>query len=435
MLKRFIQEHGDLIRKVWFEWRNNFLTLTLNEDKAERLVDFLYEVDATERGVNHSKVKTYFVDSPLAICKFASNPFYDEISEFAKPERANRYGSNTVERSIAASFSSHVLTPVVEQVKDYMLSRFWSTYSYQVQEQVNDHIDKYFRYGFKPKNLKNPNSYQVKEKAYSDMLSLVKLNLLSKVWERYKPRIAGNYSLIRHAIEQVFIDFDRPERLHRFQFSEYGGFTDIEWVSYFDAFHRLGIVKDLKFALYKQLLKSNSFLFLPLNTCAFVVKPPEVLKLNDTGRLHCVDGPALRFADGYEQYWVRGVFFPADLFRRFFEAKKITGRDILNLSNVEQKSVLIQHFGYDMIMDDLQEKKVLDVDEVISQVTGKPAKCELIDCVLDRNRLRFVRVEDHTTHKVVTLGVPIVPETETCRGAIAWTFGMSEEEYVPLMET
>jgi hypothetical protein len=60
----------------------------------------------------------------------------------------------------------------------------------------------------------------------------------------------------------------------------------------------------------------------------------------------------------------------------------------------------------------------------------------LYDCFLDSNTFfRLLKLEDHSTHKHVILNVPVAPWTQTCRGAIAWTFGMREEEYAPLMET
>ena len=49
---------------------------------------------------------------------------------------------------------------------------------------------------------------------------------------------------------------------------------------------------------------------------------------------------------------------------------------------------------------------------------------------------RFVRVQCPSTHKSAVLRVDSGdPSTRTCRGAIAWTFGMAEKEYAPVVES
>lgn len=46
---------------------------------------------------------------------------------------------------------------------------------------------------------------------------------------------------------------------------------------------------------------------------------------------------------------------------------------------------------------------------------------------------QYVRVKDSTTGNYYFLRVD--PELKTCREAIAWTFGLSEDDYHPIMET
>jgi hypothetical protein len=104
------------------------------------------------------------------------------------------------------------------------------------------------------------------------------------------------------------------------------------------------------------------------------------------------------------------------------------------LENTEHKTIAIQHIGYDKLLDKLGAKKL---DEWItnSVVNGNKAICELFEFELDRSTFRFVKVQDHSTGKITALGVPVIPDTQTAKGAIAWTFGMTEEEYNPTMET
>jgi hypothetical protein len=46
---------------------------------------------------------------------------------------------------------------------------------------------------------------------------------------------------------------------------------------------------------------------------------------------------------------------------------------------------------------------------------------------------RYVRVKDTSTDKFYFLSVPI--EMQTCKQAVAWTFGLKPSEYSPIKET
>jgi hypothetical protein len=220
-------------------------------------------------------------------------------------------------------------------------------------------------------------------------------------------------------------------------FSEHGDFTDFEWVCIYDSFYRASAPKDVSINQYIDLLKANIFLWLPTRNFAVISRPPVDVKLDDRRRLHCLDGPALRFADGYEQFSVRGVNFSPDLFDYFFRSKSFTGFDVLDLRNNEQRAVVILHFGFDKFIKEFHDRKCIrsvDADECVSRVTGEPVRRELYDISFEDAWMRVLVVEDHTTHKKVTLGVPVDHRTETCKGAVAWTFGMSAEEYCPDFE-
>jgi hypothetical protein len=114
----------------------------------------------------------------------------------------------------------------------------------------------------------------------------------------------------------------------------------------------------------------------------------------------------------------------------------MSGSEILMVKNTEQKAVLIEHYGYEKILKELKDVKVLDEVNDFSKVDNKPVKYQVLEFDLDRVILRFVRVEDHSTHKVTCLGVPRNEQTKTCKGAIKWTFGLDEkEDYAPVIET
>ena len=128
---------------------------------------------------------------------------------------------------------------------------------------------------------------------------------------------------------------------------------------------------------------------------------------------------AITFADGYGQNYVNGVFFDEELFKKCFVEKKITPEEIVYMKNAEQKAVLIQEFGYNFILDNLDDKKILH----------KELNYELFEFNIENLIARAVKVVCPSTQRIFILGVPRETSTETCMGAIAWTFGMKEDEY------
>ena len=118
-----------------------------------------------------------------------------------------------------------------------------------------------------------------------------------------------------------------------------------------------------------------------------------------------------------------------------FIEKSLTAQDILGCDNTEKKAVLIKEYGYDAIIKEANAK-IIDTYHCKSKVTDKMCTYQVLEFKLsDTLNARVISVEDHSTHKKTFLGVPINDQTKTCLGAIAWTFGETEESYTPIIET
>lgn len=96
----------------------------------------------------------------------------------------------------------------------------------------------------------------------------------------------------------------------------------------------------------------------------------------------------------------------------------ITPLEILQAKNAEVRRYLIKRIGYENLKS-LGSVTVLHQD----------GTSELIEF----NKEKYVKVKDSSTDREYLLYVP--NNIKTCRAGIAWTFGLSEEEYKPLIET
>ena len=215
--------------------------------------------------------------------------------------------------------------------------------------------------------------------------------------------------------------FSSPKEVFEFIKSQHNDTHDIKKIHEF--FNVLGLTSTSIFKYVSYKLDNGYFIF---------SKPPTFLSIDEEKRLHCTNDYAIYFKDGFGLHYVHGIFFSNELFEKFFKLKNYDGKDILKLENVEQRAVLIQAHGYKKILEEVGAE-VIDTYIGKSKITGKEIKYELLKFMMNSIHLKLVRVEDHTTHKIVLLGVP--NNIKTCMSAIAWTFSIDEQDYILYRES
>lgn len=210
--------------------------------------------------------------------------------------------------------------------------------------------------------------------------------------------------------------------------------SDAGWVIFGYFYEKTGRVKHEVFTKYrKAFMKTPPFLNIMYEEVWLVSQHPQVIKRDARNRLHCTTGPAIEFRSGYAQYYVNGVFFSEGLFKKVF-LEECSISDILDIANIERRTAAIMNVGMELVQE-LPEFTVLDEHDAHSHVTGKPVTYLLFEFKYAGDVRRCVIWEDHTTHKRGPLLVPRTEETDTCLGALAWSFEMSQEEYILEMES
>ena len=158
-----------------------------------------------------------------------------------------------------------------------------------------------------------------------------------------------------------------------------------------------------------------------------VSERPLVLEADEAGRLHAEDGPALAYGDGLVVHAWHGVVVDEWVVRH---PERITVAAIDAAQNAEERRVLVERFGAERL---LREGNAMLVAE---DESGRLWRREL-------NRWReepivMVEVVNSTrepdgSRKTYFLRVP--PDTRTARDAVAWTFGLGSDEYIPAIES
>jgi hypothetical protein len=126
------------------------------------------------------------------------------------------------------------------------------------------------------------------------------------------------------------------------------------------------------------------------------------------------------FAYNVDQFPVLHMFQLCHYFLLAYETDaKITVNDIQVCPNQELRRIMIERYGWDNFLHDTNAQIVnRETDKILYHINSE---------------LAFVKVKDTSTDRWYFLQVP--PYVNTCREAVAWTFGLTEEEYFPILET
>ncbi|MFC7531898.1 DUF6745 domain-containing protein [Actinoplanes sp. GCM10030250] len=158
---------------------------------------------------------------------------------------------------------------------------------------------------------------------------------------------------------------------------------------------------------------------------AVLTERPAGLERDNVGRLHRGEGAAMEFPDGYGLWAWRGMPIPTDLVT---ELPTLTVERIRGEQNAEIRRVMLEHFGYERYLHEAGARQLGSDETGVLWWLDLPGDEPLV----------MVEVVNSTpepdgTSRVYWLRVP--PRTRTAREGVAWTFGLTEEEYRPLVQT
>lgn len=168
---------------------------------------------------------------------------------------------------------------------------------------------------------------------------------------------------------------------------------------------------------------ASGYYFTP--RAAFICMKPTSFHVNDIGRPHNPKGPALTYSDGLRIYSWRGVVISSDLIEK---PESITCQRINAEKNAEMRRVLMDIYGESKYLMDSNATKV--DESSYGTLFRLPIN---LDEALVMVRVRNSTPEPDGSYKFYYLRVP--PTTTTAKQAVAWTFGLEENQYNPNRES
>lgn len=181
------------------------------------------------------------------------------------------------------------------------------------------------------------------------------------------------------------------------------------WISYYLFFEKIGVQYDERDSYilhkWKELSQSCGW-WAPYEGLVLACERPSVQRVDEANRLHCLEGPAIEFRDGWKIYAIQSVVVKPHVIE---EPEKITLDEILSESHVEVRRILREQYGQERFLKDTGAELV-DVDYEGARQGSAPRAL-----LRDREGEKWLVCCDGSTEKVWY--IPVSREAETCSQA------------------
>ena len=99
------------------------------------------------------------------------------------------------------------------------------------------------------------------------------------------------------------------------------------WIAFYDFINLIGVPynkKDREVLDNWLILGRSTGWWCPFHNICFCFERPSVLNLDEEGRLHCEDGPAMAFRDGYSLFYYHGEEIPKTVIGNLDDADRLS---------------------------------------------------------------------------------------------------------------
>jgi hypothetical protein len=162
----------------------------------------------------------------------------------------------------------------------------------------------------------------------------------------------------------------------------------------------------------------------PFEHLAILTERPTAVRQDAQGRLHHADGPAIAYPDGFAIWAWHGVSVPRQVIER---PEQLTVQQIRDEPRVAVRQVMLERYGSERYLRNAAAERVSHDD--VGTLWSAPLGAEGLVVVEVRNSTP----EPDGRYTTYWLRVP--PEVRTAHEAVAWTFGLSADDYHPILET
>ena len=191
------------------------------------------------------------------------------------------------------------------------------------------------------------------------------------------------------------------------------------WEAFYIFWHEIGVkykAENMALLLEWGRLSNSVGWWAPWDGICFVSDRPRFVSFDNNARLHCENGMAVKYSDGWGVHAWRGVAVPES----WIENKgTLTAAMAISWKNIEQRRSACEILGWSTILRELNAKTI-DRD-------SNPEIGELVEVELpDIGRERFMRVRCATGRD---FAIPVPPATMTALEGQAFMWGIEPHKF------
>jgi hypothetical protein len=210
------------------------------------------------------------------------------------------------------------------------------------------------------------------------------------------------------------------------QLQKYSTYFAGGWDSYWICFYLFGKKIGVKYKNQKHFdayinYAKNCGVMYPFKNIVFCSDRALKLKFDDRKLLHCEDGYAMEFRDGYGFCSWHGVRVPSE----WIIEKKLDAKTAITWENMEQRRAACEIIGWNNVLNELN---AVTIDKNKNPFVGELLEVDLPEI----GKEKFLRVKCGTSRE---FALPVPPDMERASQAQAWLNFTTEDMYLPKVRT
>jgi hypothetical protein len=185
----------------------------------------------------------------------------------------------------------------------------------------------------------------IADKMYEQLREFAPQDPFIKAYEQASKDVRSKSVVYNHKSDDIKLDFTEQSFGAVFEY----------WVPFYKYFKNEGYIDNFKMNQWMDFLMKGVWSAQFYDKYIFLCRLPEYTKLNAQERLHNENGPAIKWGDGFDFYFIDSVAFNKKLYNDLIK-QKLTSQQILQLQNIEQRRIALRMRGAEHILNDLKGK-------------------------------------------------------------------------------
>lgn len=315
-----------------------------------------------------------------------SNQAFDQVRYCVDDQLMNQVRNQLMDQ-VWYQVRDQIRNKVWDQVSEQVWDKVWD----QVGQQLSSHVDK---------QVADQVFHQVDEHVADQVCHQVD----DEVWRQVYIQVHNN------VYYKIFAELKNNKDYKKYFNDQIYGNHEAGWLGYVSYFKEVCGIKSLGKIEGLVEIAKNCGWWAPYKDVVIFQDRPEYIKFDEDKRLHCADGPAIRYTDGFSVYAFNGVRVPESWIK-----KTAPLEEIFDEENSDKRAVGIEIYGWDKFIDMLK-LGLIDKDE--DPLIGNLYESSHEDFKGDK----FLYAKCGTGRMAL---VPVDPKYKTARQANAGSYGLA----------